>query len=181
MVNKEYAPRFQQLIDWLDGVGYKIYSLGGYVDRDVRGQPGKKSVHAHGAAIDINPATNPFGSQRVTDMPEEVGQVAAQLGLGWGANWSSIKDAMHFSMAKNEGGTVKLSDGGVATGPNSGYPATLHGEEAVIPLNNNGGNFIKMFESMAESNAKMAAMMEEMVRAQKNSVDVQTKMLRAQS
>ena len=140
-----------------------------------------KSVHAHGGAIDINPGANPMGGQLITDMPENISAIAKQLGLGWGGNWASIKDAMHFSVASNEGGDIKLSEGGVAVGPDSGYPATLHGKEAVIPLNNAGGNFVKMFESMAESNAKMAAMMEEMVRAQKNSVDVQTKMLRAQA
>jgi hypothetical protein len=137
-VNAEYAPKFQGVIDYLDSVGYNIYSLGGFVDRDVRGQPGKKSVHAHGGAIDINPAENPLGSQLVTDMPPEIGQIAAQFGLGWGGNWSSIKDAMHFSVAKNEGGTVKLRDGGVLTGPQSGYRPNIemHGSEAVIPLKN---------------------------------------------
>jgi hypothetical protein len=180
-VNTEYASKFQGLIDYLDSVGYEINSLGGYIDRDVRGKPGVKSVHSHGGAIDINPGANPMGSQLITDMPENISAMAKQLGLGWGGNWASIKDAMHFSVALNEGGDIKLSDGGVAVGPNGGYPATLHGEEAVIPLNNGGGNFVKLFESMADSNSRMAAMMEEMVRAQKSSVDVQNKMLRAQS
>jgi hypothetical protein len=180
-VNAEFAPRFQGIIDYLDSVGYKIYSLGGFVDRDVRGKPGVKSVHAHGGAIDINPAENPLGPNLVTDMPENVSAIAKKLGLGWGGNWTSVKDAMHFSVAKHEGGEIKLSEGGVAVGPNSGYPATLHGEEAVIPLNNNGGNFVKLFESMADSNAKMAAMMEEMVRAQKSGNDISNKMLRMQS
>jgi hypothetical protein len=180
-VNAEFAPRFQGIIDYLDSVGYKIYSLGGFVDRDVRGKPGVKSVHAHGGAIDINPAENPLGPNLVTDMPENVSAIAKKLGLGWGGNWTSVKDAMHFSVAKHEGGEIKLSEGGVAIGPNSGYPATLHGEEAVIPLNNNGGNFVKLFESMADSNAKMAAMMEEMVRAQKSGNDISNKMLRMQS
>ena len=179
-VNKEYASKFQGIIDYLDGVGYDIYSLGGYVDRDVRGQPGVKSVHAHGAAIDINPKENPFGSQRITDMPEGVGKVASDLGLGWGANWKSVKDAMHFSAAKNEGGSVQLSEGGVAVGPNSGYPATLHGEEAVIPLNNSGGNFVKVFEDMAMMMGKQVGAMDELIRVAKNGNDIQTKLLRVQ-
>lgn len=177
-VNAEYAPKFQALIDYLDSVGYDISSLGGYVDRDVRGKPGVKSVHAHGGAIDINPGANPMGSQLITDMPENISAIANQLGLGWGGNWTSVKDAMHFSVAAHEGGRVKLSEGGVAVGPNSGYPATLHGEEAVIPLNNSGGNFIKMFETMAEGNSRMVAMLDELVRVQRNSNDIQTKMLR---
>jgi len=180
-VNTEFAPRFQGIIDYLDSVGYEIKSLGGYVDRDVRGKPGVKSVHGHGGAIDINPAENPMGSQLITDMPENISAVAKQLGLGWGGNWASIKDAMHFSVAQHEGGDIKLSEGGVAVGPNSGYPATLHGQEAVIPLNNAGGNFVKLFESMADSNAKMVVMMDELVRAQKSGNDISNKMLRMQS
>ena len=180
-VNTEYAPRFQGIIDYLDSVGYQIKSLGGFVDRDVRGKPGVKSVHAHGGAIDINPAENPMGGQLITDMPENISAMARQMGLGWGGNWASVKDAMHFSVAKHEGGDIKLSDGGVAVGPNGGYTATLHGEEAVIPLNNNGGNFVKLFENMADDSKQMLSMMQEMVRAQKDSVSVANKMLRMQN
>jgi hypothetical protein len=136
-VNEKYAPRFQGLVDWLDGQGYAINSLGGYVDRDVRGQPGVKSVHAHGAAIDINPSANPFGSKLVTDMPANVASVAKQMGLGWGGNWTSVKDAMHFSVAKNEGGDIQLADGGIVPARPGGTRAVI-GEggqdEAVIPL-----------------------------------------------
>jgi hypothetical protein len=179
-VNAEYAPKFQSLIDYLDSIGYEINSLGGYVDRDVRGRPGVKSVHAHGAAIDINPGANPMGGQLITDLPENISAIAKGLGLGWGGNWASIKDAMHFSVAANEGGDIKLSDGGVAVGPNSGYTATLHGQEAVIPLSNGGGNFVKLFESMADSNSKMVGMLDELVRAQKTNNDISNKILRVQ-
>jgi hypothetical protein len=138
-VNEKYASRFQGLVDWLDGQGYAINSLGGYVDRDVRGQPGVKSVHAHGAAIDINPSTNPLGSKLVTDMPANIASVAKQMGLGWGGNWTSIKDAMHFSVAKNEGGDIQLADGGIVPARPGGTRAVI-GEggqdEAVIPLKN---------------------------------------------
>ena len=158
-VNAEYASQFQGVIDYLDSVGYNIYSLGGYVDRDVRGQPGKKSVHAHGGAIDINPAENPLGSQLVTDMPSEISQIAASLGLGWGGKWNSIKDAMHFSAARSEGGSLlKASDGGMFTGPTSGYNVELHGKEAVIPLTNGAipinlemPDVKKMFEGIMQS------------------------------
>jgi hypothetical protein len=30
-----------------------------------------------------------------------------------------------------------FDDGGIAEGPKSGYPATLHGTEAVVPLSDN--------------------------------------------
>ena len=180
-VNQEYAPKFQALIDYLDSVGYEINSLGGYVDRDVRGKPGVKSIHAHGAAIDINPGTNPMGSQLVTDMPEEIGKVAGDLGLGWGGNWKRVKDAMHFSVAESEGGTIKLEKGGVVSGPNSGYPVIAHGDEAMIPLNNGAGNFVRVFEDMAMMMSQQARAMDELIRVAKNSNDIQTKILRMQS
>lgn len=136
-VNSEYAPQFQKLIDYLDTSGYEIRSLGGFIDRDVRGKPGQKSVHAHGGAIDINPDTNPMGSTLVTDMPQDIAAIAQGLGLGWGGNWRSSKDAMHFSAAVSEGGSLlKAMDGGIFDGPTSGYDVELHGREAVVPLNN---------------------------------------------
>jgi len=133
-VNEKFAPAFQSLIDYLDKSGYEINSLGGYVDRDVRGKPGVKSIHAHGAAIDINPSTNPLSSTLVTDMPADISSVAASLGLGWGGNWKSRKDAMHFSAAQSEGGSLlKARSGGIFDGPTSGYDVELHGREMVIP------------------------------------------------
>ena len=143
-------------------------------------QPGVKSVHAHGGAIDINPKENPYGPELITDMPPEIKKVAGDLGLGWGGSWKSVKDAMHFSVAESEGGSIKLSEGGVAVGPNSGYPATLHGEEAVIPLNNGGGNFVKVFEDMAMMMGKQVGAMDELIRIAKNGNDIQTKILRVQ-
>ena len=73
---------------------------------------------------------------------------------------------------------VSAAEGGVFSGPKSGYPATLHGDEAVIPLNNNSGDFVKMFEDMASSNREMLGMMQEMVKAQRSSVDIQSKILK---
>jgi hypothetical protein len=81
-VNKNVADNFQNLINHLDMAGYKINSLGGYNDRDVRGQPGVKSAHAKGAALDINPATNPMSSSLITDLPENVGTIAGKGGDG---------------------------------------------------------------------------------------------------
>jgi len=136
-VSADYAPQFQKLIDYLDTSGYEIRSLGGYIDRDVRNKPGQKSIHAHGGAIDINPDTNPMGSTLVTDMPAEISSVAQSLGLGWGGNWRSNKDAMHFSAAQSEGGSLlKAMNGGIFDGPTSGYDVELHGREAIVPLNN---------------------------------------------
>ena len=190
-VAADTVPAFQKLIDYLDSVGYDIQSLGGYVDRDVRGQPGVKSAHAKGSAIDINPAANPMGSTLVTDMPEGIRQVASSLGLGWGGDWNSIKDAMHFSAAKNEGGRITAKEGIQVDGPETGYPATLHGKEAVIPMKNGSGDFVKMFEDMSESNRNLVeelkagrqqnfellGLVQEMVKSQKDSTSIQERIL----
>lgn len=109
-----FAPNFQGFINDLEATGYQIRDIGGYSDRDVVGRPGVKSMHAAGAAIDINPRQNPYGRARITDMPvETVDQLAARWGLGWGYRWSSISDAMHFSIARSERGSVDIN-------PNSG-------------------------------------------------------------
>ena len=80
-------------------------------------------------------------------------------------------DAVGSALDADRKKLISAAEGGVFSGPNSGYPATLHGDEAVIPLNNSGGNFVKIFEDMV-------FLMQEMVRAQRSSVDVQTKILK---
>ena len=35
-------------------------------------------------------------------------EIAARYGIGWGGNWRSSKDPMHFSIAKGEGGAVAI-------------------------------------------------------------------------
>lgn len=116
-VAKLYADNFQGLVDELEGdLGYEIRSIGGLVKRNSRGSS-RPSWHAAGLAIDINPAQNPFGQQYITDMPANgtgslMVALAAKYGLGWGGNWNSVKDAMHFSAARNEQGTY--------TGPRDG-------------------------------------------------------------
>jgi hypothetical protein len=134
LVATEVAPKMQQLLDGMTKVGYRINSLGGYNDRNIAGR-NTKSAHSRGWAIDVNPETNPHGSQLVTDMPREVVHLARSLGLGWGGDWRSSKDAMHFSAQRNEGGWLKAARGGVFSGPKSGYPMEMHGTEMVAPLN----------------------------------------------
>ena len=85
---------------------YKVTSIGGYVCRKIRGS-GKMSNHSYGLAIDINPMQNPhLKSACRTDMPPEFRQLFLDEGWGWGCNWRSSKDAMHFSKARNEGGNM---------------------------------------------------------------------------
>lgn len=74
------------------------------------------SLHALGAAIDINPVQNPFVGRQSVQPPEGAGYVERQhlrpgmitrsgpvveafkaFGWRWGGDWTSIKDYQHFS------------------------------------------------------------------------------------
>jgi hypothetical protein len=157
-VNAKGAAQFQRMIDWFDSIGYPIKSLGGYNNRNIAGT-NTPSWHSAGLAIDINPAENPYGSRRITDMPEtpdkNTGQMAQSIGLGWGANWPNIKDAMHFSLGPNEGGRLPSArTGGIFSGPDSGYLTELHGDEIVAPVGKQALNTSMLTNSSSESDAE---------------------------
>ena len=76
------------------------------------------SQHAYGTGIDINPFHNPYlkgdlvlpelASAYVDREDVRVGMIVpgdvatesfAEIGWGWGGNWSSLKDWMHFSLS----------------------------------------------------------------------------------
>jgi hypothetical protein len=84
--------------------------------REIAGSPGVWSQHAYGGAVDINPLVNPWVQSSRVDPPEGaiyadrdqdvpglvrdgdiVTAVFADLGWGWGGDWSSSKDYHHFS------------------------------------------------------------------------------------
>jgi hypothetical protein len=136
VVAEQYANNFKGFVDELENSGYTIKSIGGYANRNIAGT-GQKSFHSLGVAIDINPSTNPHvfpPKGLVTDMPSNVAQMAAKYGLGWGGNWRSSKDAMHFSMASAEGGSVGIDRSGVAPLPGApAAPAPSAGAPAAAP------------------------------------------------
>lgn len=120
LVNSAYAKNFQGFINDLEATGYVIKVLYGYCDRTIKlpggKDTGKKSMHAYGAAIDINPADNPYTKSNLkTNLPPNITELAYKWGLGWGGNWKSSKDPMHFSIAKNEGGTVNVRGGSTSS------------------------------------------------------------------
>lgn len=94
----------EQLISAWTGV-----TAGAFANRPNANNPGQMSKHAHGMAIDINPASNPNRSTQ-TDLPPNTADLAKKWGLGWGMNWKSVKDPMHFSTAPNEGGRALSPD-----------------------------------------------------------------------
>ena len=62
------------------------------------------SLHAYGIAVDVNWASNPYGSHLVTNMPPgaireiEALNVGGQPVVRWGGRYSGNKDAMHFEV-----------------------------------------------------------------------------------
>lgn len=88
------------------------------------------SKHTEGMALDFALAKKPTLAQG----KEIVGNIKSM-----GAN--KVLDEYNKPSAASTGGHIhveipEFADGGIAQGPKSGYPATLHGTEAVIPLKN---------------------------------------------
>ena len=88
-------------------VPYRVYRIESFNCRKTTS--GKSwSAHAWAVAVDINPEENPFTSGALrTDMPPEFVRCFKSEGFGWGGEWRSVKDAMHFSLAPNEGGSPR--------------------------------------------------------------------------
>lgn len=106
-VHKAAAQDIAGFLKDLEATGYKIDTSesGGHAHRDIRGGTGL-SEHAFGTAIDINPSRNPFSpaGEKVTDLPANVGELAAKHNLEWGGNWTSPVDTMHFQWRGPSGG-----------------------------------------------------------------------------
>lgn len=76
---------------------YDVRMLGGYASRPIRGSTTTPSNHSWGLAIDINWDKNPMVSGAlVTDMPAPMVAIWKGLGFGWGGDYKTRKDAMHF-------------------------------------------------------------------------------------
>jgi len=88
-------------------VDYRVYRIESINCRSTTAG-GSISAHAWPVAVDINPDTNAYSKTRlITDMPAAFIECFKLAGFGWGGNWRSAKDAMHFSLAPNEGGRPK--------------------------------------------------------------------------
>jgi hypothetical protein len=121
-------------------------------------KPGR-SKHEQGLAIDIQNYRDPAAVSAMNSK---------------GLSQTVPKDPVHFEIPSAE-------EGGIVSGPASGYQTTMHGTEAVIPMQNNSGDFVKMFETMAVQSSRMADMLETLVRAQQAGNDISTKILRQQA
>jgi D-alanyl-D-alanine carboxypeptidase-like protein/putative peptidoglycan binding protein len=79
------------------GLQGEIHTWGGiYNFRPIRGRR-RLSLHAFGAAIDLNPETNALHTPG--DMSPRVVEVFAHFGFLWGGHFRSRPDPMHFQYA----------------------------------------------------------------------------------
>lgn len=139
-VHKKCSVQFQSVLTeiWdhysrdqhnIDAVGMSNFD-GSYNNRDVRGRPGVKSVHAFGAAFDFDAAHNQLGVSRGA-MPVFVANAFKKQGAVWGGDYHGRKDWMHFQFAC-EGAAAPL----VADGDDSEYPVPPEptGDEPATPV-----------------------------------------------
>ena len=94
-----------------EDVRYPVNSIYGYDCRKVTNKPGSWSAHAFGLAVDINPNTNPYSGTLIEDLPSGFPGLFITEGWGWGGNWDTVKDPMHFSkypLAEGGNGSVEF-------------------------------------------------------------------------
>jgi hypothetical protein len=141
-VAKDAADAFSGFLTDLESKGYKLSQneSGGYANRNIAGT-NTPSQHAFGHAIDVNSAENPRGANTSSNLPPDVGDIAASHGLIWGGNWSgATRDPMHFEyggkpvkMASNDDlldrmqrlapvGQPQAAPGGATTGQPTAAP-----------------------------------------------------------
>jgi hypothetical protein len=92
----------------------------------------------------IRSAMTSYAPPKENDTEAYIAQVAKAIGVPDstkikdlnGAQKTAWLDAITKHEGNRVGKTVQAAEGGMFSGPKSGYPATLHGDEAVIPLKN---------------------------------------------
>lgn len=79
------------------GLWNELREYGGCFEYRKQRGGGKLSLHAFGAALDLNPSTNRLGEEG--DMPPEIVAIFEANGWTWGGRWVR-PDFMHFQFAQ---------------------------------------------------------------------------------
>lgn len=130
------------------------------------------SEHVKGLALDFVLGRPPS--------KEEGAQIASML-KGMGASY--VQDEYNNASAKATGGhihaAVSANYGAVLSGPSSGYKPniTMHGTEAVVPLNSPQAQNMGLGNQNTEIMAAQLEKLEEMVSVMKNQLSVSTKIM----
>jgi hypothetical protein len=98
-VAKQYAPRFEALLNDLEASGYAIdpKQSGGYNPRNIAGT-NTPSQHSYGRAVDVNWTRNALGTDGDID-PALAQELSTKHGFTWGGSWKSKRDPMHFEVS----------------------------------------------------------------------------------
>ena len=130
-VNKAGAQRYEGFFNEMIDRGYPVDVSGGYNFRSKRGGGGL-SMHAYGAAVDINVDRNRMGGN-TTDLPADVEDVAWKHGLSWGGRFG---DPMHFEIMSPEAWEHKkqlLKEQGKPFTADDTGSGVVHGPYAKVP------------------------------------------------
>lgn len=112
-IHKDVAEDLKRVLQKAQDEGFKVYGIGGFVWRNIA-HSSRISQHALGLAVDINvtenycvyPSTGQVDAGSFWDpsrseysIPKDGVLVKAfkSIGWGWGGDWKSKKDYMHFS------------------------------------------------------------------------------------
>jgi hypothetical protein len=103
-VASDAADAYKGFLSELEGAGYKLdqSQTGGYNKRNIAGT-NTPSQHSFGHAVDINWRANPRGANGPSDLPPNIGDIAAKYGLTWGGTWAGgTRDPMHFEYGRGQ-------------------------------------------------------------------------------
>jgi hypothetical protein len=170
--------------------GFQYFS--GFNDR-YHQEESPTSLHTQGMAADFVLGTKPSKQEgkKLVDLLKSLGATQAIDEY----NKPSAKATgghIHVEVAKMPGQGVQAEKGGVFDGPKSGYAATLHGPEAVIPLKDgavpvsmsqefnmtatNLGELVNQMRGNMAIQDRMLAVLEEMRRSQATTADNTSRM-----
>jgi hypothetical protein len=142
------------------------------------------------AALYLAHFLGPGGAKRALSQPDnapiqnavDFGQYMANPML---QKMSTVGDLKAWADKKMGGGGYR--DGGIATGPSSGYQATLHGTEAIVPLPDGKKIPVDMpgfTSSMADQSSiltQQLSKLDDLVRVMQRQVEVSSKILQMTS
>lgn len=149
--------------------GYRSAEEQAFVNpgRNPRARPGE-SLHQRGMAIDLSQS-------------DVNGLKASGLMQKYGFSGSN-GDPVHIQMS----GAPSFGNGGIATGPKTGYNAVLHGNEAVVPLSNGKSIPVSMTDFKDNMTAQLTVMtdqlakLDDLTQIMRQQYDVSSKILQSQ-
>lgn len=109
-VREELALLIAGLCDETERRGYDLIPgwCWGFACRAIRGSR-KPSNHSWGLAVDLNAPKNPMTNRLVTDMPSWMPKLWKRYGFGWGGDYDSRPDAMHYEFLGTPADAVRYT------------------------------------------------------------------------